>query len=393
MTDAYTYLDHAATTPLRGEVADAMVTCWSEDFGNPSSVHRPGRQARKRLEEARRRIAEALGADPRAVVFVRGGTESDNLALMGWSRHIASEGRTPTIITTSVEHPAVREAAERVAHQGGRHERVAVHPTEGLDLEGLDRLLDEAPPVGEAKDSLVSCMWVNNEIGLVLPVEDVVERAHRAGAVVHSDAVQAVGKVPVHLDQIPVDLLTLTGHKIHGPRGTGVLVNRTGLGLESLHAGGGQERGFRPGTEDVAGAVGLSVALELAVAEQAGESARLSAIRDAVAARIQAWDPGIRVNGEDLRRAPHILSLGIPEVEADTLLAALDMAGFAASGGSACSSGSTAPASTVQALYGPSDTLTTLRLSFGRATHDTDIDAIAQGVVDACDRIRRHVVA
>ena len=383
--DAYTYLDHAATTPSRPEVTDAMVECWTRDFGNPSSLHRSGRRARKRLEEARRRVAMALRTTSDSVLFVRGGTESDNLAILGWSRHQLGAGKTPRLLTTAVEHPAVREAGFRVAEEGGSHRELPVDRTSGLDLDLLDEALDE--------NSLVSCMWVNNETGLVLPVAEVVERAHAAGAVVHSDAVQAVGKVPVPLDETPVDLLTVTGHKIYGPRGTGVLVNRGGVPLAPLHVGGGQERGFRPGTEDVAGAIGLAVALELAVSEQEAEAHRLEAIRDAVAALLHEWDPRIRVNAGDLPRAPHILSLGIPEVDADTLLAALDLAGFAASGGSACSSGSAAPASTVQALYGASDSLTTLRLSFGRATQAQEVGNIAQGVAAVCDRIRQQAVA
>ncbi|NNM32827.1 MAG: cysteine desulfurase [Gemmatimonadetes bacterium] len=383
--DAYTYLDHAATTPTRPEVTEAVVECWTRDFGNPSSTHRAGRQARKRLEEARRRVAAALGTTQDSVLFVRGGTESDNLALLGWARHRRSAGTTPVVLTSAVEHPAVREAAGRVAGEGGVHRVVPVDPETGLDLDALVDALQEA--------ALVSCMWVNNETGLVLPIDEVVTRAHGAGAVVHSDAVQAVGKVPVRLDETAVDLLTVTGHKIYGPRGTGVLVNHGGIPLAPLHVGGGQERGFRPGTEDVAGAVGFAVALELAVAEQGAESLRMATIRDSLAALIVKWDSRVRVNGGELSRAPHILSLGIPDVEADTLLAALDMAGFAASGGSACSSGSAAPASTVQALYGPSDPLTTLRLSFGKATREGDVERIARRVAEACDRVRQQAVA
>ncbi len=383
---AYTYLDHAATTPPRREVVEAMTACMEDDYGNPSSAHGPGRRARRRLEEARSGVARALNAEASAVIFVRGGTEGDNLAVLGWARRQAAAGITPKIVTTSVEHPAVREAAGRVAAEGGVHVVIPVDPEAGLDLDALDAALAEG-------SALVSCMWVNNEVGITLPVTQAAQRARAAGSVCHTDAVQAVGKVPVLLDEVPVDLLTVTGHKIYGPRGTGALIARDPGDLSPIHWGGGQERGLRPGTEDVAGAVGLATALTLAVAEQALESERLQAIRDGVAARLKAWDPGVRVNGEALPRAPHILSLGIPEADADTLLATLDLAGFAASGGSACASGSAGPASSVQALYGTSDELTTLRLSFGRATQADDVERIAQGVAAACERVRSLAVA
>ena len=377
---SFLYLDHAATTPVRPEVVRAMVSCLEGRYGNPSSSHRLGREARRTLEDARDRVASSIGVGSREVYFVRGGTEGDNLAVLGLARKEAAEGRTPWVVTTAVEHPAVVEAAEQVVAEGGRHDIV---PFSGgqLDLGHLESLLEAGP-------SLVSCMWVNNEVGLRLPVEEVTTLCRRHGVPVHSDAVQAIGKVRVDLEDVPLDLATLTGHKFYGPRGTGVLVAREPERLAPLCYGGGQERSVRPGTEDVAGAVGFATALELAVEEQPAEERRLEAIRDALERRILAWDPDVRINGQGLPRAPHVLSLGLDGVDADALLATLDQAGVAASGGSACASGSGKPSPTIVGLYGPDDTRASLRLSLGRLTGAEDEDRIVDAVTGACERVR-----
>ncbi|MDE2793233.1 MAG: cysteine desulfurase family protein [Gemmatimonadota bacterium] len=374
------YLDHAATTPVRPEVAEAMSALLAEDFGNPSSGHAWGRRARGRLEAARASVAASLGVTSDRVLFTRGGTESDNLAVLGRIRHDLAAGITPHVVTSAVEHPAVLEAAERAVQEGGRHTVIGFRGG-AFDLDALERTLRHDRP------GLVSCMWVNNETGLVLPMVEIAALCRRYGAALHSDAVQAVGKLPVDWAEAPTDLFTITGHKIYGPKGTGALIARDFGALRPLHFGGGQERGLRPGTEDVAGASGLAEAVRLAVAEASAESARLEALRDAVESGLLARIPGARVNAESLPRAPHILSLGIPRADSDTLLAALDASGIAASGGSACASGSSGPTRTLAALY-PGDTAAALRLSFGRLNRSRDAGQIVRAVTEAVERTR-----
>lgn len=373
------YLDHAATTPVRAEVARVMTECLAGDFGNPSSAHRWGRRARARLEGARVAVAESLGAVPASVYFTRGGTESDNLAVLGSARAVAG-GRSPHVVTSAVEHPAVSEAAARAAVEGARH-TVIGFVDGSFDMGALRAALCRGP-------ALVSCMWVNNETGLRLPIERIAEECRRHGARLHSDAVQAVGKIAFSLAGIPIDMLTVTGHKIYGPKGTGALLVRTPDAVRPLHFGGGQEGGLRPGTEDVAGALGLAEAIRLASGEAAAESRRLAELRDAVEARLVEQIPDVRVNAGDMDRAPHILSLAVAGVDPDTLLAALDAEGIAASGGSACASGSSEPSPSLAALH-PGDTAASLRLSFGHLNNESQVDRIVDSVVRVVARIRK----
>lgn len=371
------YADHAATTPLRPEVAQAMDSCREQAFANPSSAHRWGRWARRRLNEAREEAAAALGTRAARVFWTRGGTESANIAVLGRIRRVAGDGGRPVVATSDVEHPAVAQAAKRAATEGALHVEVAVH--EGaLDMDGLRSALAKRP-------ALVSCMWVNNETGLRLPVEDVAAECARAGVAVHSDAVQAVGKVPVRLDRTPVDMLTVAGHKICGPRAAGVLVAPDAGFVQPLHWGGGQEQGLRPGTEDVAGAVGMAEALRLATGELAAEAARIEALRAAVEGRIRDLVPGARVRDAQHARAPHISSFSVPGADESTLLAALDMAGVAASSGAACSSGSSARGAegADTANHGA-----TLRLSFGRLTEARHAVPLADAVAAAAASAR-----
>ncbi len=371
------YADHAATTPLRSEVAQAMDGCREQAFANPSSAHRWGRWARRRLNEAREEAAAALGTLAVRVFWTRGGTESANIAVLGRIRRVAGEGSRPVVATSDIEHPAVARAAEQAATEGAVHVGIGVHRGE-LDMDGLRSALAQRP-------ALVSCMWVNNETGLCLPVGDVAAECARAGVPLHSDAVQAVGKIPVRLDETPLDMLTVAGHKIYGPRSAGVLVAPEAGFLHPLHYGGGQEHGLRPGTEDVAGAAGMAEALRLAKAELATESARIEALRTAVEARIRERVPGVRVREEQHVRAPHISSLAVPGADESTLLAALDMAGVAASSGAACSSGSS-----VRTAQGNDQTSgeATLRLSFGRLSRAEHVDRLSDAVRDATARAR-----
>lgn len=377
------YLDYAATTPVRDEVRAAMEPYLTERFGNPSSLHRWGRAAGAALEEARARAAAAIGARPAEVRFVRGGTESDNLAIFGTARALCDGGPPPRLLVSAVEHAAVLEAAARASELGvAEVTRIPVSPDGGLDWSVVDDALGDGV-------CIVSAMWVNNETGMILPIAELTGRAKAAGAIVHSDASQAVGKVPVDVSAVPVDLLTATGHKIYGPKGTGILFVRSGTPLSPLLYGGGQERGLRPGTEDVAGAVGFATALELAVAAREAESARLEALRTAFEGRLTAELAGVRVNAGGAPRASHVSSVAFSGLnDAAILLMSLDMEGVAVSAGSACSTGAGKGSHVVAALYGPADGHASVRFSFGAHTTEDDVLRAAARTVEVVNRLR-----
>jgi len=384
------YLDHAATTPLRQEVREAMEPYLAGVFGNPSSAHAWGRRAAVALDEARECAAAALGASSAEVYFVRGGTESDNLAVRGRAAAARQSSAVPPLLVhSSIEHKAVIDAAQAAsAELGGRTSELSVGLDGSLDWSALDRALDDGPAV-------VSIIWVNNEVGTVLGVDEVVRKCRARGVAVHSDAVQAVGKVPVRVggDTAP-DLLTVTGHKIYGPKGTGLLYVRRGTQLRPLVFGGGQERGLRPGTEDVAGAWGMARALELAVAEQEAEAERLSALRGALEAALSAAIEGLMVHGAEGPRAPHISNVGIPGVDQEALLTLLDLEGVGVSSGSACNSGAARASHVLRALYGDeADGRATLRFSLGRGTGPEDVERAARVTATLVGRLRARAVA
>jgi cysteine desulfurase len=376
------YLDHAATTPVRAEVREAMAPFLDRAFGNPSSLHRWGREAAAALAEARATCAAVLGARVSEILFVRGGTESDNLAVRGRAARLRAEGRIPTVVVSAVEHAAVLGAArEATARGAGRLETLPVAEDGAVDLDRLDRALASAPAV-------VSLMWVNNETGMLLPVREVAEPCRAAGATFHTDAVQALGKVPVRVDALPVDLLTATAHKLGGPKGTGLLFCREGTWLSPLLYGGGQERALRPGTEDVAGAVGMATALRLAAAELVEEAPRLETLRDRLEGGLTRRIPGLRVNAGRAPRAPHISSVAIPGVDGETLLAALDLEGLAASGGAACHSGASAGSHVIAALYGDEDPYATVRFSLGAGIALNGVERAASITAAVVERLR-----
>lgn len=375
------YLDHAATTPVRSEVREGMIAILDGDFGNPSSAHAWGRRAAARLEEARERVASAIGADRGEVYFVRGGTESDNMALLGHADAVRRDGDAPYAVVSAIEHKAVMRAAAEVGARGGRWSTFPVYADGTLDLDALDTALADGA-------TIVSVMTVNNEVGIHLPIEAVLGRTRAHGAIFHTDAVQALGKVPVSVEDLPVDLLSLTGHKIYGAKGTGVLFVRSGVDLAPLIFGGGQERALRPGTEDVAGAVGMSIAVDLAVQEQETEADRICGLRDLLQSRLESGIEGLRVHGDVSNRAPHILNVGIPDVDPEALLAGLDLEGIAASAGSACESGAQAASHVLEALYGRLGGVAVLRFSPGHSTTEDDVIHAAEATLRVLERIR-----
>jgi cysteine desulfurase len=377
------YLDHAATTPLREEVVAAMQPFADRTFGNPSSIHRWGRAAYAALEDARGEVAYAIGAKPAEVFFVRGGTESDNLALLGWLESHSADGTTPTLAVSSLEHHAVLEAADS-AHRSGRAHVSKLH----VSLDGKVSP-DALRAALAAKPTLVSVMWVNNETGMILPIREIAQVVDEAGATMHTDAAQALGKVDVDVRHAPVATLSATGHKLQGPNGVGILFVREGTSLAPLIHGGGQERRLRPGTEDVAGAVGLALAVRLAVSEREKEAARLSALREQLGCDLLARIPGSRINAGVAPRAPHILSMGIAGIrDGAALIMALDVEGIAVSGGSACLSGASKRSHVMSALYGESDDHATIRFSFGRSTKQEDIRRAGDATVRVVGRLR-----
>lgn len=375
------YLDHAATTPVRPESLEALVAVLERAGGNPSSQHRWGREARARLEEARERVAAVIGAERREIVFTGGGTVADNLAVLGRWRAVGERGERGGIAISAIEHKAVLESAQRAATEGARLEILAVDEAGRVQVEALEEALKSAPAV-------VSVMWGNNEIGVLQPIDAIAERCGAAGVTLHSDAVQALGKVPVHVDEAGVDLLTITAHKIGGPKGIGALYVRNGIELESLTHGGGQERGLHPGTENVAAAVAFAVAAELAERERTEEAARLGALRDRLERMLLEALPEAEVNGGDAPRLPHILNIGLPAVDQEALLVALDLEGVAVSSGSACQSGVVEPSHVLVAMGRGAPQVATIRFSLGRTTTADEVEEAAARFVRVVGRVR-----
>jgi cysteine desulfurase len=378
------YLDHAATTPVRPEVLEAMMPYLTDQsFGNPSSAHRFGRAARAGIEQARRQIAEALGAEPGQVIFTSGGTEADNLSILGAALAARDRGAAMCAAVSAIEHKAVLAAAHAVCHLGGREVLLPVDRAGVLDLDALDQALADSP-------SVVSVMWVNNEVGVIQPVAEIAERCRDAAVIFHTDAVQAVGKVPISVQTLCCTLLTISGHKIGAPKGIGALIVRDRKAVEAILHGGGQQYGIRPGTENVAGAVALGRAVQLAATEQASLAVRLSTLRDELARRLQATVPDLVVNAEGSLRAPHLLSIAVNGADSEALLMHLDLAGVAASSGSACSTGAVEPSHVLMAMGVPRDlALGTIRFSFGRGSSIQDVERAAEVVPAVVAKVRK----
>ena len=386
MTTRVTYLDHAATTPVRPEVLDAMLPYLRDEaFGNPSSAHRFGRAARAGVEQAKRAIAQALGAEPNQVIFTSGGTEADNLAVIGAALAARDRGGPFRVAVTATEHKAVLAAAHAVAHLGGEE---IILPVDGRGIV-REPALDAALERGVA---VVSVMWVNNEVGTVQPIAALADRCRHAGAIFHSDAVQAFGKIPISLRDHACTLLTISGHKIGAPKGIGALIVREPRAVEAIIHGGGQQFGIRPGTENVPGIIALGRAAELAAAEQAETAARTGRLRAALAERVIALVPDAVVHGADVttgQQAPHVLSVSIPGTDSEAMLMHLDLAGIACSAGSACTTGATDPSHVLTAMGVPPELgIAALRFSFGRSSEAADVEAVAAALPPIVAKVR-----
>lgn len=384
MTKRTIYLDNAATTPVRQEVLEAMLPFLTEQaFGNPSSAHHVGRNARIAVDRARRAIAEALGVSPGQVVFTSGGTEADNLAVIGGALAARDAGQPFRVAVSAIEHKAVLAAAKAVARLGGE----AVF----LPVDSCGRVLRSAVESELARGlGVVSTMWVNNELGTVEDVAALGALCRGAGVTFHTDAVQALGKIPVNVNDIPCVLMTISGHKIGAPKGIGALIVKDRSAVEAIIHGGGQQLGIRPGTENVPGIVALGRAVQLAVAEQDSHAAATRRLRDDFESRLVAGIPDAVINGGNGERAPHISNVSIPGTDSEAMLMHLDLAGICCSSGSACSTGSVEPSHVLTAIGSPPDlAVTALRFSF--STHNTpaDVDAVMDELPRVTERIRK----
>lgn len=366
------YLDHNATTPVLPEVVEQMLPYLREHFGNPSSTHAYGRRAAEAVERARRQLADLIGADPDEIVFTSGGTESNNLAIRGAAG--AADG-TGQLVTSVIEHPAVRQPCDRLDDHGWKVNHVPVDRDGCVELAAFDEMLTAAT-------ELVTIMLANNETGVVQPVGKCADRAREEGAVVHTDAAQAVGKIEVDVDELGVDLLTVAGHKMYAPKGVGALYVRSGTLLEPLLEGAGHERGLRPGTENVASIVGLGAAAELAGRTLDEEARRVGRLRDQLFERLDEAVPKLGLNGHRQQRLPNTLNVRFPDVRGDQLLAATEA--VAASGGSACQNECHKVSPTIAALGIPrKEALGSVRLSLGRGTTEEDVERAAEALVQS----------
>lgn len=373
------YFDHAATTPVDPRVFEAMTPFFCERFGNPSEPHRLGREARSAVDEARARVAALLGAGENEIVFTAGGTEADNLALFGSLARL----QPGHLVVSAVEHPAVMEAARALNGRGWDVDYVPVDGHGVVDPEAYRAAFRD-------DTRLVSVMVANNVVGTVQPVAELARIAHQKGALFHTDAVQAVGSLPVDVDELGVDMLSLSGHKLHGPKGVGALYVRRGTRLQPLLHGGGQERRLRSGTENVPGIVGLGVAMTLACEAMPEVRPRLERLRDRLVAGVLARVPEVTLLGHPTDRLPGNAAFAVRYVEGESLLLRLDARGFTVSSGSACAAGSDEPSPVVQALgVRPEDAHGSLRVSLGRENTEEEVDAFLDALPPIVDELRR----
>jgi len=374
------YADHAGTTAPAPEVVEAMLPYLGERFGNPSSVHRRGEAAREAIETARAQLAALVGASPEEIVFTASGSEANNLALKG-ALLAAPEGRR-RLVVSAIEHPSVLETARHLEARGVPLTLVPVEPSGVVEPERLKRAL--GPDV-----ALVSVMWVNNEVGTLQPIAEIAGLAHAAGARVHCDAVQAVGKLPVDVGEVGVDLLSLAGHKFQGPPGAGALYARRRTRLVALVHGGHQERSRRAGTENLAAIVGLGAAAERARARLAGETEALAALGERLRAGLTSRIPASRLNGDPERRLKTIVNLCFTGVDGEAVLHELDLQGITVSTGSACSAASPGPSHVLIALgLRPEDAHASVRFSLGKGIREDDIDTILTVTPPVVERLR-----
>jgi len=374
------YLDHNATTPVDPEVLAAMLPYFADEFGNASSIHSFGQRTRAAVERARESVAALVGAQPAEIAFTSGGTESDNLAVFGVVA--AAKGDNKHIITAQAEHHAVLNACQALEQRGVEVTYAPVGRDGRVDPNDIRRAI-------RPETVLITVMHANNELGTLQPIEEIGGIAAEADAYFHTDAVQSAGKVPVDVDRLGVDLLSISGHKLYGPKGVGALYVRKGTRIEPLLYGGHHERDRRPGTENVAGIVGLGRAAELALERLTTDAPRLAALRDALEQGLLAAVPHTRVNSARAHRTPNTTNITFPFVEGEALVIALDLKGVACSTGAACSSGAIEPSHVLTAIgLPPEDARASLRFSLGHGNVDEDVEFALSVIPGVVERLR-----
>lgn len=374
------YLDNAATTALSPKVLEKMMPYLTDIYGNASSPHSFGQTARIGVEHAREQVARVINADPSEIVFTGCGTESDNTVLFGVAERYAKKG--DNIITTNVEHHAILHSCAALEKKGIK---VTYLPVDKDGLVTPEQVRDAITD----KTILVSVMFANNEVGTIMPIPEIAAVCHEKGVLFHTDAVQAAGHIPIDVKAMGIDMLSISGHKFHGPKGVGVLYERKGIRLPSYIIGGEQEKGRRAGTENVAGIVGLGEALELAVTNMSETSARMTRMRDRLIEGIEATIPEVKLNGHRTKRLPNNVNFSIKYIEGESILLMLDMAGIAASSGSACTSGSLDPSHVLLALGLTHEVAHgSVRMTLGDDTTDEDIDYVLETLPNVAHRLR-----
>jgi cysteine desulfurase len=375
------YFDHNATTPLDPGVLEVVTRVLRDEFGNPSSVHHFGQRAKAVLDDARTEVARLIGGEPSEVVFTSGGTEADNFALRGAAEALEPTGRKHLIATT-IEHEAVLVTLKALARRGWKTTLLPVDATGIVSPDALREAIDDST-------ALVSVMHANNEIGTVQPVEALARIAHEHGALFHTDAVQSASKIPVDVRALGADLLSISAHKFYGPKGAGALWIKRGTRIAAILTGGKHERSRRAGTENVAGIAGLGAAAALAVKKLDAEAARLGALRDRLEAAVLAAVPGTAINGSRTPRVPNTTNISFEGIEAESLLIALDLEGFAVSTGSACSSGTLEPSHVLRAMGLPTHrTQNSIRISLGARNTDAEVDAFLAKLPHVVEKLR-----
>lgn len=374
------YFDHSATTPVDDDVAKLMLEYMTEKFGNPSSIHSFGREVRKAVDEARGHVAALIGANANEVFFTSGGTEADNIALKGVA--LANRKKGNHIITTAIEHHAILHTCEYLEKQGFTITYLPVDENARVRVEDVRNAITD-------KTVLISVMFANNEVGTLQPIKEIGEIAKEKGIYFHTDAVQAVGNYPIDVKALNIDLLTLSGHKFHGPKGIGALYARRGVRIEALQQGGGQERSLRPGTENVPGIIGLGKAAEIAKRDMEKKVAHITALKEKLMAGIQEKISDIKLNGHPTLRMPGNVNFSFRFVEGESLLLNLDLKGIAASSGSACTSGSLDPSHVLLAMGLTHEVAHgSLRISLGRGNTEEDIDYCLTVLPEIIERLR-----
>ena len=375
-------MDHSATTPVAPEVLEAMLPYFSEKFGNASSLHSFGLEAKEALEDSREKVADLLGAQPEEIIFTSGGTESDNLALKGIGYRSKEKGKGNHIITSSIEHPAILETCRKLETQGFEVTYLPVTKDGLVDAETVESAIQK-------ETVLISVMHANNEIGTIQPLKEIGKIAAEKDVFFHTDAVQTAGKIPIDVNDMDLDLLSISAHKLYGPKGVGALYVRKGTRLDSIVHGGGHERGLRSGTENVAGIVGLARAADLANQAMASEAKRLTDLRDKLAKMVLDSVKDTWINGTLINRLPGNLNFGFRYVEGESLLLFLDSKGIAVSTGSACSSKRLEPSHVLLSLgLKAEECHGSLRITMGRSNTEEDVDYVARSINEAVERFR-----